>query len=89
MAGYINSKLSWEATFGVLAGLYGFSTVLVLVFGRETYYVTHKPISTAPTFIESLLGQGGALAAERPSLARTATTLFKFIFRLPILLVGG
>lgn len=88
IAGYLGTVINWRGAFGVLAGLYGLSTVLVILLGRETYYVTHRIVSSAPTIIERSLGQGGALAVERPNLAATSLTLLKFIFKVPLLLVG-
>lgn len=88
LAGYLDIAIDWRGAFAVLTGLYGFSTILVFLLGKETYYVTHKVVPKAPTFIESLFGRGGALAVERPSFTLTATTLVKFVFRVPLLLVG-
>lgn len=72
----------------ILVGLYAVSTIMVLIFGRETYYVANAPVAKSPTFVESLTGKGGALAIQRPSLSVTVKELILYIFRLPLLLVG-
>ncbi|KAH6664072.1 putative MFS transporter [Halenospora varia] len=88
LAGYLANVLDWRGCFAVLAGLYGASTAIVLVFGRETYYAPNYGSLKAPTFTETLFGRGGALAFNRPSFARTSEILFLYIFRVPMLLVG-
>ncbi|KAG9241113.1 putative MFS transporter [Calycina marina] len=88
LAGYLADALSWRGAFAVLAGLYGISTMIVLVLGRETYYVPNIGVLSAPTFIQSLIGQGGALAVRRPSFVKSAISTVRYIFVLPMLLVG-
>lgn len=88
LAGYLGTAIDWRGAFAVLVALYAVSTILVLVFGRETYFDSSFGATKGPTFVESLLGKGGALAVRRPSLSGTAATLIKCIFRTSLLLVG-
>jgi len=88
LAGYLGTAIDWRGAFAVLVALYAVSTILVLIFGRETYFDSSSGVTKGPTFVKSLLGKGGALAVRRPSLSGTATTLIKCIFRIPLLLVG-
>jgi len=89
LAGYLSAATSWRGAFAVLVALYAVSTALVLSFGRETYYLPNTPIAKGPNFIESLTARGGALAVQRPSFTITTKTLIKYLFRLPLLLVGA
>jgi len=88
ISGYLSDALNWRSVFAILVGLYAVSTIMVLIFGRETYYVANAPVAKSPTFVESLTGKGGALAIQRPSLSVTVKELILYIFRLPLLLVG-
>lgn len=88
LAGYLSTVINWRGAFGVLAGLYGFSTLIVLALGKETYYVPNEAVAKAPTYLQSFLGKGGALEVARPSLVGTSVTLIKCIFYAPLLLVG-
>jgi MFS family permease len=87
LAGYLADALDWRGAFAILIGLYAVSTILVLVFGRETYYV--PGIASKPqTFVQSLIGQGGAFEVHRPSFRASTISVVKYIFRWPMLLVG-
>lgn len=88
LAGYLADVLNWRGAFAILVALYAVSTSLVLVFGRETYYLPGRSISKPQTFLQSLIGQGGAFAIHRPSFTKSVITTIKYIFRWPMLLVG-
>lgn len=88
LAGYLGDAMNWKDAFAVLAGCYIFSTILVIVFGKETYYAPNRGVAVAPTFLQSITARGGALALYRPSISHSAKTILKYIFVWPMLLCG-
>ncbi|OMP85414.1 putative MFS-type transporter [Diplodia seriata] len=68
----IISKLNWREDFGVLAGFYGLSVLMVVSLGEETLYernVSEKPKDRSiAQHISSLLGIEGARVKGRPGL---------------------
>ena len=100
LAGYllVASQNHWIVSFGVLTALYGLSTVLIMLFGRETYY-SHQHEEDHPSRpdespvmkrIHSFLGleNNNTHLDKRMTLVSESTTLVKLIFRLPVLLIG-
>ncbi|KAF2397897.1 MFS general substrate transporter [Trichodelitschia bisporula] len=78
IAGFLIQKISWQKDFGVLAAFYGFSTLLIIIFGDETLYdrdpAHRKPRPTGiKGRIELLTGIAGLRATGRP----TVGTVFK------------
>ncbi|KAK5189460.1 hypothetical protein LTR96_010136 [Exophiala xenobiotica] len=88
LAGYIlNGTGSWRDAFKVLAGFYGLSTILILAFGRETYY--NKATGTQQTNrVKAFFGIGNTRLPKSATLSSSTVNIIKHIFTLPILLVG-
>ena len=88
LAGYImEGTRSWRAVFGVLTGLYGLSTILILLFARETYY--HHATHTQQTHrAKAFLGIGNTNVPKLSTIASSTKQLIKLMFTSPILLVG-
>jgi hypothetical protein len=101
LAGYIlvGSKDQWNISFGVLTALYAVSTLLIILFGHETYYNTnssnsrhqlHPILSKLAPFIG--LPSNNHITnlpkAKRDTLISQSATLAKLIFKLPLLLPG-
>ncbi|ETN36834.1 uncharacterized protein HMPREF1541_07821 [Cyphellophora europaea CBS 101466] len=89
LAGYLlKITHSWRDAFRVLAGLYGASTLLVLAFGRETYYNRSsgtQQIRRAKAF----LGIGNTEVHKASTMIASSRLVFILAFlRLPLLLVG-
>ncbi|KIX06274.1 uncharacterized protein Z518_04249 [Rhinocladiella mackenziei CBS 650.93] len=88
LAGYIlEGTGSWRDAFKVLTGFYGFSTLLILAFGRETYY--NKATGTQQTNpVKAFLGIGNTNLPKAHTLSASTVNIVKLVFTPPILLVG-
>lgn len=86
IAGYISNAAGWKASFAVLTGLYGFSTLLVVLFGYETYYARGNRTSTSR--IKSLFAIGNTDRVKASTFAYECKTLVVLIFKIPLLLTG-
>ncbi|KAJ9266264.1 hypothetical protein DTO021C3_6986 [Paecilomyces variotii] len=86
IAGYISNAAGWKVSFAVLTGLYGFSTLLVLCFGYETYYARGSHVSTS--WFKSLFSIGKTNRAKASTFAYECKTLVLLIFKFPLLLTG-
>ncbi|RMD41466.1 hypothetical protein DV735_g3635, partial [Chaetothyriales sp. CBS 134920] len=88
IAGYILAGTgSWRDSFSVLAALYGFSTILILVFGRETFY--NKVTGTQQTNrVKAFLGIGNTELPKGRTLTSSTVNIVKLVFTPPLLLVG-
>ncbi|KAL9108715.1 MAG: hypothetical protein Q9227_006511 [Pyrenula ochraceoflavens] len=73
ISGFVIKGVSWRSDFGVLAGFYGFTTILITLFGDETLYDREIP-SNNPTGsglvhrIKLLTGIVGIRAVGRPTI---------------------
>ncbi|KAJ6117713.1 hypothetical protein N7512_007438 [Penicillium capsulatum] len=65
LAGYTGAGTNWRDSFAVLTALYGLSTILLLFFGRETYYTSGRPC----TRLGSFLGVGNTGLPKAETLA--------------------
>ncbi|EED15932.1 MFS transporter, putative [Talaromyces stipitatus ATCC 10500] len=97
IAGYIlvASQNRWIVSFGILTALYGLSTLLIMLFGYETYYDNHHNShdnnkSPMLTRIYSFIGLNNNTShlVKRSTLLSESSTLLKLIFKLPLLLLG-
>ncbi|GAM37337.1 hypothetical protein TCE0_023f07177 [Talaromyces pinophilus] len=97
IAGYllVASQYHWIIPFGVLTALYGLSTILIILFGYETYY--HQSDNSNPANRSPLMKRVYAFIGlnsnnthlDKPStLVSESSRLLKLIFRLPLLLTG-
>ncbi|KIX94741.1 uncharacterized protein Z520_09431 [Fonsecaea multimorphosa CBS 102226] len=88
LAGYIlQGTGSWRDCFKVLTGFYGFSTMLILAFGYETYYNRSTGVQQTNR-IKSFFGIGNTNLPKAQTLAESTINIVKLTFTLPILLVG-
>ena len=87
LSGYCLEGTTWRGSFGVLAGLYGLSTLLVLTFGRETYYCREDRVQQTNR-PKAFLGIGNTQLPKRAALTFSAVNMVKITFIPPLLLVG-
>lgn len=85
IAGYISAATNWVTSFGVLTSLYGLSTILVLLFGRETYYATEKH---SKSHLASYFGIGNTNLPKCQTLWYWCKTLMIYVFRFPLFMTG-
>lgn len=86
IAGYIGAATNWVSSFGVLTSLYGLSTILVLLFGRETYYNPNK--KSNPSLLGSYFGIGNTDQPKLKTLGYWCKILAVYVFRFPLLMTG-
>jgi MFS family permease len=92
IAGFIAEKLDWRNNFGVLAGFYGFSVLLILLFGDETLYDReHHKEEVQSTGIVARISKLTGLygirhTAGRPGLWEVTKDLFGLLARPYLLL---
>lgn len=87
ITGYIEAASNWKTSFGALTAFYGFSTILLLLFGRETYFVkAQHPQRTSR--IKAVFGIGNTNLPLAASCARWSNNCLIYIFKAPMLLVG-
>lgn len=89
LAGYIvEGTGSWRDCFKVLTGLYGFSSLLIIAFGRETYYNIQQHGARSSHF-KQLIGRGPTITIPKIHTLQSSTVnIFTLVFTPPILLVG-
>ncbi|CAI7593225.1 hypothetical protein N7533_011483 [Penicillium manginii] len=85
IAGYIGAGTNWVSSFGVLTALYGLSTILVLAFGRETYY---NPDRQPGSLLGSYFGFGNTGRPKWKTLGYWCKILVIYVFRFPLLMTG-
>ncbi|KAI9757585.1 MAG: hypothetical protein M4579_003397 [Chaenotheca gracillima] len=68
ISAFLLEKLEWRSIFGVLAGFYGFSLLILIVIGDETLYDHNPRPSGIGGRIALLTGVAGAKATGRPTL---------------------
>ncbi|KAJ5112056.1 hypothetical protein N7532_000101 [Penicillium argentinense] len=90
VAGYIGAATTWRISFGVLTALYGVSTLLVILFGRETYYNAEKTAnsSSASSRLASYFGIGNTTLPKMKTISYWSRMLVAYIFRFPLFLTG-
>jgi MFS family permease len=92
ISGLIVSKLSWRDTLSVLCGFYGFSVLMVVLFGDETLYdrESGQVEKSGRGFKERILRitgvRGVQLAGNKPGLWEVTKDLFGMIRRPQLLL---
>lgn len=85
IAGYIGAGSNWRDSFGVLTALYGLSTLMVLVFGRETYYAPNKPSGSR---LGEYFGIGNTGLPRWSTLGYWCRTVVVYVFKFPLLMTG-
>jgi MFS family permease len=94
LAGYIldGSHNQWAVSFGVLTALYGVSTLLIIVFGYETFYFDRS--ATLPyqkskhSRLRSFFGIGNTHLPKWETLTTQSKVLLKLILKISLLLPG-
>lgn len=85
LAGYIGAGTNWRDSFGVLTAIFGLSTLMVLVFGAETYYNPGK----APTSrVGSYFGFGNTNLPKGSTLWHWCKVMVLYVFQFPLLMTG-
>lgn len=92
VSGFVITKLDWRMTFAVLCGFYGFSVLMIILFGDETLFdrsVNPKPSpkKTITRRILLMLGVAGISESHgRPGIWEVTKDLFRLLLRPYLLL---
>ncbi|KAF2093009.1 MFS general substrate transporter [Rhizodiscina lignyota] len=92
VSGFIITKLDWRHTFGVLCGFYGFSVLMILLFGDETLFdrsEDRKPIERKGIAqrVNLMIGIAGISESHgRPGVWEVTKDLFGLLLRPYLLL---
>ncbi|KAJ5260783.1 hypothetical protein N7505_009133 [Penicillium chrysogenum] len=86
IAGYIGAGSDWRTSFGVLTAIYGVSTVMVILFGYETYHTPGR--TTNQSRIASYFGIGNTLLPKGTTLRYWSRTVAVYVFKFPLLMTG-
>lgn len=92
ISSFIAQKLAWRENFGILAGFYGFSVLVIMLFGDETLFdreKTEHKTANSPILerIYRLTGVAGVRdCAGRPGLWEVIKDLFSLLLRPYLLL---
>jgi len=92
ISGFLIQKLTWVDTFGVLAGFYGLSVLMIIFLGDETLFNRHTALSNGQHAaakqtgfgrrIMLLLGVAGVKeSSSRPGLLEVSKDLFSVFVR--------
>ncbi|KAL3457189.1 polyamine transporter [Aspergillus heterothallicus] len=87
IAGYIGAGSDWVVSFGILTLFYGLSTILVLIFGYETYFVKGQECQRNSR-LQSFFGIKTHNLPTLPTVTYWTKTLIVYIFKFPMLLTG-
>ncbi|CAI7637568.1 unnamed protein product [Penicillium bialowiezense] len=86
IAGYIGAGTDWRTSFGVLTAIYGISTILVILFGYETYYTPGKKARHSRT--ASYFGIGNTGLPKGSTLLYWCRSIVAHVFKFPLLMTG-
>ena len=94
LSAFAIETIGWRACYGILAGLYGLSALVLVFFGDETLYDRKNPQSHlsnttggANRFL-LLVGYCGAKVQGRPSLWSVSKHIIQLQFKPQILLTS-
>ncbi|GFF52093.1 hypothetical protein IFM46972_09453 [Aspergillus udagawae] len=87
LAGYIGAGSNWKVSFGILTAFYALSTILIFLFGRETYYARGQQCQRNSR-LQSMFGIKNHNLPVGRTLAYWTKILAIYIFKLPLLLTG-
>jgi MFS family permease len=85
VSGFLIESLTWEQCFAVLCGFFGFSVLVITIFGDETLFnrdgFQHERTPGIKGQIYRLTGIDGIRAQGRPSLWATTQDLFELLLK--------
>jgi MFS family permease len=87
LAGYIGAGSNWKVSFGILTAFYALSTILIFLFGHETYYTKGQPCQL-DSRLQSMFGIRNHNLPVGRTLVYWTKILAIYIFKLPLLLTG-
>ncbi|KAL4866614.1 hypothetical protein BDV12DRAFT_210348 [Aspergillus spectabilis] len=87
IAGYIGAGSNWKVSFGILTLFYGLSTILIFIFGRETYFVKGRETQRNGR-LQAIFGIKSHNLPVLSTIAYWTKTLFVYVFKFPLLLTG-
>ncbi|KAH8432916.1 putative MFS transporter [Aspergillus melleus] len=87
IAGYIGAGSDWKTSFGILTLFYGLSTILILLFGYETYFVRGQECQRNSRIL-SMFGIKNHNLPVFSTITYWSKTLVVYIFKAPLLLTG-
>lgn len=88
ISSFLLPAISWRWNMGILSIFYGISTILVIVFGRETLYDRGAVVEAGASSsrIHMLLGISGARTKHRPSILSVSKHLIQIVIRPQLIL---
>ncbi|KAJ5129166.1 uncharacterized protein N7515_005205 [Penicillium bovifimosum] len=87
IAGYIGAGTDWRTSFGVLTAIYGVSTLMVILFGYETYYAPGRKMPSQSR-LASYFGVGNTNLPIGKTLVYWCRTVVAYVFKFPLLMTG-
>ncbi|KAL4756149.1 putative MFS transporter [Aspergillus foveolatus] len=87
IAGYIGAGSDWKVSFGTLTLFYGLSTILIFLFGHETYFVKGRQCQRNTRF-QAIFGIKSHNLPVFSTVALWTKTLVVYILKFPLLLTG-
>ncbi|KAL4983010.1 major facilitator superfamily domain-containing protein [Aspergillus falconensis] len=85
IAGYTGARSNWKVSFGMLTLFYGLSTILIFLFGYETYFVKGRECQRNTRF-QAIFGIRSHNLPVFSTVALWSKTLVVYIFKFPLLL---
>ncbi|EPS31921.1 hypothetical protein PDE_06880 [Penicillium oxalicum 114-2] len=85
IAGYIGAGTNWVVSFGVLTAIYGFSTLMVLAWGAETYY---QPGKIPASRLGSYFGVGNTSLPKWMTVVHWCKVMVAYVVKFPLLMTG-
>ncbi|PYH90943.1 polyamine transporter [Aspergillus ellipticus CBS 707.79] len=87
LAGYIGAGSNWKVSFGMLTVFYGISSIMILLFGYETYFVRGQKCQRNSRAL-SMLGIRNHNLPALSTLAYWSKVMVTYIFKFPLLMTG-
>ncbi|KAL3471135.1 major facilitator superfamily domain-containing protein [Aspergillus californicus] len=87
LAGYVDAGTDWKTSFGILTMFYGLSTILIIIFGYETYFAKGRDCQRN-TRLQAIFGIKSHNLPVLPTITYWIKTMVIYIFQFPLLLTG-
>ncbi|KKK20862.1 putative Polyamine transporter [Aspergillus ochraceoroseus] len=87
LAGYIGAGGGWKVSFGILTVFYGISTILIFLFGYETYFARGQGCQRNSRLQSFFAIQTHNLPVGS-TIAHYCKLLVVYIFKMPLFLTG-